>query len=73
MKIWHQVSFVDMLELNIEHCINDNTKLIWIETPTNPMMNIIDIKGITEMVASKDIMVGVDNTFATPYLQNQLI
>lgn len=65
--------FVDMLEIeNIEHCINDNTKLIWIETPTNPMMNIIDIKGITEMVASKDIMVGVDNTFATPYLQKPI-
>ena len=65
--------FVDMLEIeNIEQCINDNTKLIWIETPTNPMMNIIDIKGITEMVASKDIMVGVDNTFATPYLQKPI-
>ena len=65
--------FVDMLEIeNIEQCINDNTKLIWIETPTNPMMNIIDIKEITEMVASKDIMVGVDNTFATPYLQKPI-
>ena len=65
--------FVDMLEIeSIEQCINDNTKLIWIETPTNPMMNIIDIKGITEMVASKDIMVGVDNTFATPYLQKPI-
>ena len=65
--------FVDMLEIeNIEQCINDNTKLIWIETPTNPMMNIIDIKGITEMVTSKDIMVGVDNTFATPYLQKPI-
>jgi len=65
--------FVNMLEIdNIKNCINDNTKLIWIETPTNPMMNIIDIKTISEMVSSKDIMVGVDNTFATPYLQRPI-
>ena len=65
--------FVDMMEIeNIENCINDKTKLIWIETPTNPMMNIIDIKGITEMVGSQGILVGVDNTFATPYLQQPI-
>ena len=65
--------FVNMLEVeNVKNCINDNTKLIWIETPTNPMMNIIDIKAITKMVSSKDIMVGVDNTFATPYLQRPI-
>ena len=65
--------FVNMLEIeNVKKCINDKTKLIWIETPTNPMMNIIDIKTISEMVSSKDIMVGVDNTFATPYLQRPI-
>jgi len=65
--------FVNMLEVeNVKNCINDNTKLIWIETPTNPMMNTIDIKAITKMVSSKDIMVGVDNTFATPYLQRPI-
>ena len=62
-----------MLEVeNISAKINDKTKLIWIETPTNPMMNIIDIKEVVELVKSKDIMVAVDNTFATPYLQRPL-
>ena len=65
--------FVNMLDVkNIEEKINNNTKLIWAETPTNPMMNIIDIKSICDLARSKDIMVGVDNTFATPYLQNPL-
>ena len=65
--------FVNMLEVeNISAQINDKTKLIWIETPTNPRMNIIDIKEVVELVKSKDIMVAVDNTFATPYLQRPL-
>jgi cystathionine beta-lyase len=65
--------FVDMLNVNnVKAEINDNTKLIWVETPTNPMMNIIDIKAITELVKGLEIMVGVDNTFATPYLQTPL-
>ena len=65
--------FVNMLDVkNIEAKINNNTKLIWAETPTNPMMNIIDVKSICDLARSKDIMVGVDNTFATPYLQNPL-
>lgn len=65
--------FVDMLNLeNIKDALNEKTKLIWIETPTNPMMNIIDIKSIVEMVKDSDAIVGVDNTFATPYLQRPL-
>ena len=65
--------FVNMLDVkNIKEKINNNTKLIWAETPTNPMMNIIDVKSICDLARSKDIMVGVDNTFATPYLQNPL-
>ena len=65
--------FVNMLDVkNIDEKINNNTKLIWAETPTNPMMNIIDVKSICDLARSKDIMVGVDNTFATPYLQNPL-
>ena len=56
----------------VESYINENTKMIWAETPTNPMMNIIDVKSICDLARSKDIMVGVDNTFATPYLQNPL-
>ena len=57
---------------NIEKHITPNTKLIWIETPTNPMMNIIDIKGAVAIANKHKIMLGVDNTFATPYLQNPL-
>ncbi|GAA0891191.1 cystathionine gamma-synthase [Fulvivirga kasyanovii] len=57
---------------DIEKHINDNTKLIWLETPTNPMMNIIDIKGAAEIAKKHDILLAVDNTFATPYLQNPL-
>jgi cystathionine beta-lyase len=57
---------------NIASYINDNTKLIWIETPTNPLLRIIDIKGIVAIAKKKNIMVAVDNTFATPYLQTPL-
>ena len=65
--------FVNMLDVqNIEEKINENTKLIWIETPTNPMMNIIDVKKVCDLAHENNIMVGVDNTFATPYLQNPL-
>ncbi|WP_299800374.1 cystathionine gamma-synthase [uncultured Maribacter sp.] len=49
--------------------INSKTKLIWVETPTNPMMNIIDIKAVAALTKETDIMLAVDNTFATPYLQ----
>jgi len=52
--------------------INENTKLIWLETPTNPMLNIIDIKGIADLAKAHGCLLGVDNTFATPYLQNPL-
>ena len=65
--------FVNMLdENNIKDKINANTKLIWIETPTNPMMNIIDIKAVVAMAKGSNIKVAVDNTFATPYLQRPL-
>ncbi|OMP32508.1 cystathionine gamma-synthase [Mangrovimonas sp. DI 80] len=57
---------------NIESYINTNTKLIWVETPTNPMMNIIDIKSVAEMAQKHQILLAVDNTFATPYLQQPL-
>ena len=53
----------------IEDYINENTKLIWVETPTNPMMNIIDIEAASKIAKKNKILLGVDNTFATPYLQ----
>ncbi len=52
--------------------INSDTRLIWIETPTNPMLNLIDIKAICKLAKSAGILVCVDNTFASPYLQTPL-
>ncbi|WP_299433584.1 cystathionine gamma-synthase [uncultured Aquimarina sp.] len=52
--------------------VNENTKLIWVETPTNPMMNIIDIKAIAKVSKENNVLLAVDNTFATPYLQRPL-
>ncbi len=57
---------------HIENYISDKTKLIWVETPTNPMMNIIDIVAVSEVAKKHQILLAVDNTFATPYLQNPL-
>lgn len=57
---------------NIEKFVNTNTKLIWVETPTNPMMNIIDIKAASAVAKKHNILLAVDNTFATPYLQQPL-
>ncbi|MFD0931702.1 cystathionine gamma-synthase [Psychroflexus salinarum] len=56
----------------IESCINERTKLIWTETPTNPMMNIIDIEAISTVSKKHGILLAVDNTFATAYLQQPL-
>ncbi|PTX44890.1 cystathionine gamma-lyase [Christiangramia gaetbulicola] len=56
----------------IEEYINKNTKLIWVETPTNPMMNIIDIEAVSRVAKKHELLLAVDNTFATPYLQQPL-
>ncbi len=56
----------------IEDYINEKTKLIWVETPTNPMMNVIDIKSVSALAKKHDLLLAVDNTFATPYLQTPL-
>ena len=65
--------FISMNNLdNFNSVINKKTKLIWIETPTNPMMNIIDIKAIVSLVKGEDILVAVDNTFASSYIQQPL-
>lgn len=68
-----EYDFVDMTKpANIEEKIKENTKLIWIETPTNPLMKIADIQAIVNLVKGRGILVAVDNTFASPYLQNPL-
>ncbi|WP_112379745.1 cystathionine gamma-synthase [Flagellimonas maritima] len=56
----------------IEEKVNDRTKLIWVETPTNPMMNVIDIKAASALAKKHDLLLALDNTFATPYLQRPL-
>src|SRR5204862_819566 len=57
---------------NIKNAVTANTKLIWIETPTNPLMNITDITAVASIAKSKNILLAVDNTFASPALQNPL-
>jgi len=65
--------FIDMSNAdNISNYINDNTKMIWAETPTNPMLNIVDIAACAAIAKKHNLLLVVDNTFATPYLQNPL-
>lgn len=65
--------FIDLTDVNNVHTVlNERTKLFWLETPTNPLMNIIDIKAFVDIAKKKNIIVAVDNTFASPYLQNPL-
>ena len=65
--------FVGMQNLiSIEKLVNQNTRLIWTETPTNPMLNIIDIAGLSTIAKKHNILLAVDNTFATPYLQRPI-
>ena len=66
--------FVDMKNAeNIFDLVNEKTKLIWIESPTNPMMNIIDIKSVVGYARDREILVAVDNTFSSPFLQQPLV
>ena len=65
--------FVGMKDLaNVEAAINKNTKLIWVETPTNPMMNVVDIAAVAQLAKKNNLRLAVDNTFASPYLQQPL-
>lgn len=57
---------------NIKSCLNDKTRLLWVETPTNPTMQIIDIAACAAIAKANGVMFAVDNTFASPYLQNPL-
>lgn len=65
--------FVDMSDISeLEKAISPQTKLIWVETPTNPMLKLVDIEAICKFAKAKGIMVCVDNTFASPYLQRPI-
>ncbi|QQR59361.1 MAG: cystathionine gamma-synthase [Candidatus Melainabacteria bacterium] len=66
-------SFVDSRDLsNVEKAINKETRMLWLETPTNPMLQLVDIQAATKLARSKGLITVVDNTFASPYLQNPL-
>jgi cystathionine gamma-lyase len=66
-------TFVDMTDLDaIESAFREETELLWLETPTNPLMSIVDIEGASEIAHAHDALCAIDNTFATPYLQRPL-
>ena len=67
---FHFTSLHNMTD--VESLINENTKVIWAETPTNPMINIFDIEALSKISRSNNLLFVVDNTFASPYLQNPL-
>ncbi|MBK0384044.1 cystathionine gamma-synthase [Pedobacter sp. SD-b] len=65
--------FIDLTDAdNVTSYINENTKLIWVETPTNPMMQIVDIEAVSHISKEHGLTLVVDNTFASPYLQNPI-
>ncbi|MGV3704337.1 MAG: cystathionine gamma-synthase [Arcticibacter sp.] len=65
--------FIDLSDPEIIHqYVNENTKLIWIETPTNPTMKIVDIQAVAAIAKAKNVLLAVDNTFASPYLQTPI-
>jgi cystathionine gamma-lyase len=73
MKYGIKFHFLDLSKPeNIQPYITDKTKLVWIETPTNPTMQIVDIEGIAKITKANNILLTVDNTFASPYLQNPI-
>jgi len=76
-KVWERYgikfNYVDTTDAeNVKAAITPNTKLIWVETPTNPLMNITDIRAMSLLARSANALLCVDNTFASPYLQNPL-
>lgn len=67
-------SFIDMTNLDeVRNAFRDTTKLVWIETPTNPLLRVIDIKAIADITKNTKAITAVDNTFASPYLQQPLL
>lgn len=66
--------FINMTNAaNVEQYVNAKTKLIWLETPTNPTMQIVDIAAVSSIAKKHNLLLAVDNTFASPYLQNPLL
>jgi cystathionine gamma-lyase len=66
-------TYVDMsVTANVERALTDKTKMVWVETPTNPMLKLVDIKAVCDLAKQRGAIVAVDNTFATPFLQRPL-
>jgi len=69
----HSFSFVDMSDVaNVEAAIRPDTALIWVETPTNPLLKLVDLEAVAAVGRKHDILLGCDNTFATPWIQRPL-
>lgn len=69
----HEVSFVDLTDpAALEASLKPNTRMIWVETPTNPLLKVVDLRAVAAVAKKRGIMTVCDNTFATPYLQNPL-
>ena len=73
-RLGFEFTYVDPIEgaAGIQAAMRPNTKLVWIETPTNPMLKLVDIAAVAQVCKSKNVMLAVDNTFMTPYLQRPL-
>ncbi len=76
-KVWTkfglQFSYIDGRDAeNFKKAVKENTRLFWLETPTNPLMKLVDIEAVSKISKPKDILLAVDNTFATPYIQRPL-
>lgn len=68
-----EFSFVDLTDATaVEAAIRDNTQMVWLETPSNPLLKIVDLAAIAKLAKERDILLVADNTFATPYLQRPL-
>jgi cystathionine beta-lyase/cystathionine gamma-synthase len=68
-----EFSYVDMSDASlVADALRDNTRMIWIETPSNPLLKLVDLKAVTRIASDRGILVVCDNTFATPYLQRPL-
>lgn len=72
-NLGYQFSFVDMREPNnVSAALRDNTRAVWIETPSNPLMNLVDIAAVSEIARRRGVLAIADNTFLSPYLQKPL-
>jgi cystathionine gamma-lyase len=68
-----EFSYIDMIDAaQVESALRSNTRMIWIESPSNPLLKVVDFRAIAQIAAGKDILLVCDNTFATPYLQRPL-